>query len=79
MNSIKTKAKMYIDLGRFFLDLSKLTYAGLVLVAFTAWAVERKIGVLEFAIITVVATFIGSLFVWLGAKFLNKGHIEEER
>lgn len=77
MSSIRTKAKMYIDLGRFFLDLSKLTYAGLVLVAFTAWAVERKIGPLEFAVITVVATFIGSLFVWLGAKFLNKGHLEE--
>ena len=75
---MKTKAKMYIDLGRFLLDLSKLTYAGLVLVAFAAWTVERKIGALEFAIISVVATFIGSLFVWLGAKFLKKGHVEEE-
>ena len=70
---------MYIDLGRFFLDLSKLTYAGLVLVAFAAWALERKIGIVDFAIIAVAATFIGCLFVWLGAKLLKKGHIEEER
>ena len=44
---------------------------------FAAWAVERKIGALEFAVIAVVATFIGSLFVWLGAKLLKKGDIEE--
>ena len=64
---------MYIDLGRFFLDLSKLTYAGLVLVAFAAWAVERKIGALEFTLIAIIATSIGSLFVWVGARLLKKG------
>jgi len=51
----------------------------LVSIAFAAWAVERKIGTLEFATIAVFATFIGSLFVWLGAKFLNKGHVKEEK
>jgi len=47
-------------------------------VAFAAWALERKIGIVEFAIIVVAATLIGSLFLWFGAKLLKKGHLEEE-
>ncbi|RKY65540.1 MAG: hypothetical protein DRQ02_10115 [Candidatus Latescibacterota bacterium] len=43
------------------------------------WAVERKIGALEFALIAIIATSIGSLFVWVGARLLKKGHIQEER
>lgn len=47
---------------------------GLVLVAFGAWALEKKIDTLEFVFTVIIAGMVGVLFVWWGAKLLKEGY-----
>lgn len=69
------------ELGRFMLDLAKLTYVGIILVAVGAWAFEKKIGILEFSVTMVAAGVAEVIFLGLAIRLLRRAYQnkEEER
>ncbi len=76
---MKNKGEILRKQGDFFFRISELTFAGLAIGGFVAWAFERKIGFLQLAgvlLIGLLAVF--GLFYW-GSKLYEKSIELEER
>ena len=68
----KRRADLLRKQGDFFFRLAELTYAGLAVGAFVAWAFEKKIGIIQLTIALIVGMGVVFGFYYWGSRLYEK-------